>query len=166
MANKGSWSNDNSVTVVGVISDTHGSLSRAAARALAGVDHIIHAGDIVSGYVLPALRHIAPTAAVRGNMDGYGVSGDLPLSAAVEMDGMLFYVLHIVDRLDLDPRAAGIAAVVYGHTHRADIEWHDGVLYFNPGSAGPRRFDLPVTVGRLRVNGVEVQAEVVDLLSD
>lgn len=149
--------------VVGVISDTHGMLRPQALAALEGVEFILHLGDVGDEAVLTALRKIAPVTAVRGNVDVSGACGRLPMSAVVEWHGFTMYLLHRRQDLDLKPGAAGFAAVLYGHTHKALIEQHDAVLYFNPGSAGPRRFDLPATVGLLRdVNG-NLQAEIVDL---
>jgi putative phosphoesterase len=130
-----------------VLSDTHGPVSKAALDALAGVDHIIHAGDIVSGDVVPALERVAPVTAVAGNMDGSGAG--LPSTNVAAVGGVRIYVLHDVDRLDVNPRGAGFAAVVHGHTHRADATWRDGVLYLNPGSARPGRRP---TIARLTID--------------
>lgn len=139
--------------LVGVISDTHGLLRPEALSALEGVDRILHAGDVGEVSILDDLAKIAPVTAVRGNVDHGAVAARLPATAALDLfdDGTtVLYVLHILEELDLDPGAADLTAIVHGHTHRP-AEWtRDGVLYLNPGSAGPRRFDLPVTVARLR----------------
>ena len=148
---------------VGVISDTHGLLRPEALRALEGVDHIIHAGDVGGGEILEGLERIAPVSAVRGNTDHGPLGRVLPATNAVEIGGQFFYTLHILEELDIDPEAAGVAAVVYGHSHRPHIEKRRNVLFLNPGSAGPRRFDLPVTVALARLNGSELEAEIIDL---
>jgi putative phosphoesterase len=147
---------------LGVISDTHGLIRHRALDALAGVCHIVHAGDVGSPEVLDALRAIAPMTAVRGNMDSSEL--ELPWSAAVEVGGVPIYVLHDRYLLDLDPRAAGFAAVISGHTHLPDYEQHDGVLYLNPGSAGPRRTNKPVSVARLTVEGKQLGWRVIELV--
>jgi putative phosphoesterase len=139
---------------IGVISDTHGLLRPEALEALGGCDAIIHAGDVGGAEILSALERIAPVRAVRGNTD-YGPFGaSLPRTEAVDLGvaGRMAWVLHDVEDLDLDPASAGFAVVVYGHSHRPAIEERGGVLYFNPGAAGPRRFDLPVTVGLLELS--------------
>jgi putative phosphoesterase len=148
---------------IGVISDTHGLLRPEAGAALRGVAAIIHAGDIGAAAVLDGLAAIAPVTAVRGNNDRGVWAETLPCTDVLEVDGVRVYVLHDVKGLDLDPRAAGMAAVVSGHSHQPHTEVRDGVLFFNPGSAGPRRFRLPLTVGRLRVRGGRVQGRIVDL---
>jgi uncharacterized protein len=147
---------------IGLISDTHGLVRPEALAALKDPDLIIHAGDIGRPEVLDRLRDIAPTFAVRGNVDTQAWASALPATEAVEAGGQLIWVLHDIAQLDLDP-SVGFAAVVYGHTHKPSIERRDGVLYVNPGSAGPRRFGLPVTVGRLRVNGNRIEPEIVEL---
>jgi len=139
------------VHTVGVISDTHGLLRPEAVAALTGVERIIHAGDIGERAVLDALGRLAPVSAVRGNNDRGGWARDIPETEVVEIGGVVLYVLHDLHELDLDPRAAGFAAVIAGHSHQPRQEQRDGVLYFNPGSAGPRRFRLPVSIGRLTV---------------
>ncbi len=149
--------------LVGVISDTHGLLRQEAVAALQDSDLIIHAGDIGSPEILPALQRIAPVHAVRGNVDTAAWARDLPETTVVEAGEVLIYVLHDVNTLDLKPKSAGFAAVISGHSHRPAEEWRDGVLYFNPGSAGPRRFRLPVSVGRIRVNGLKLKAELITL---
>src|SRR5579859_3880382 len=150
-------------TLLGVISDTHGLMRPEAIAALRGVDLIIHAGDVGKPEVLDRLREVAPTLAVRGNVDGGAWADRLPATDIVEVGETLFYVLHNIADLDLDPPTAGFAAVVYGHSHQPSIEVRDGVLYLNPGAAGPRRFKLPVTVARVRVEGREVVPEIVQL---
>jgi putative phosphoesterase len=149
--------------LIGVISDTHGLLRPEAVDALAGSDVIVHAGDVGSPDILETLRGLAPVVAVRGNVDTAPWASALPATDAVDLGGRLLYVLHQVDRLDLDPVAAGVAAVVYGHSHRPSAEVRRGVLYLNPGSAGPRRFRLPITLARLRVDGGALRPEFVDL---
>jgi uncharacterized protein len=148
---------------VGVISDTHGLLRPEAVAALTGVERIIHAGDIGERAVLDALERLAPVSAVRGNNDRGGWARDLPETDVVEIGGVALYVLHDVHELDLDPRAAGFAAVIAGHSHQPGQQERDGVLYFNPGSAGPRRFRLPVSVGRLRVERGRVSGTLTTL---
>jgi hypothetical protein len=148
---------------IGVISDTHGLLRPEAIHALMGVDHILHAGDVGDPLILDKLRWIAPLTAVRGNVDVTGVCRRLPASYVIELGGRYFYLVHSLDDLDLNPAAAGIAAVVSGHTHRAAKRVRDGVLYLNPGSAGPRRFDLPVTLARVSVEDGAVRARIVTL---
>ncbi|MBV8566134.1 MAG: metallophosphoesterase family protein [Methylobacteriaceae bacterium] len=148
---------------IGVIADTHGLLRAEAVAALRGCDLIIHAGDVGSPDVLAALRGLAPLIAVRGNVDKGAWATQLPQSELVDIDDCYLYVLHILEELDLDPSAAGFRAVITGHTHRAKIETRQGVLYFNPGSAGPRRFDLPVTVGRLELADGRLSGKIIDL---
>ncbi len=148
---------------IGVISDTHGLLRPEAIQALIGVDHILHAGDVGDPLILDKLRWIAPLTAVRGNVDVSGVCRALPASYVVELGGRYFYLVHSVADLDLSPKAAGIAMVVSGHTHRAEIQERQGVLYLNPGSAGPRRFDLPVTLAKVTVVDKVVDAHIITL---
>lgn len=150
--------------VVGVISDTHGLLRPEALAALRGCDRIVHAGDVGAPEVLAALRALAPVTAVRGNNDRGAWAGTLAESEAVEVAGRWLYVLHDLHALDLDPAAAGFAAVIAGHSHRPLIEERKGVLFVNPGSAGPRRFTLPVAVARLRIGGGRIEGETVVLL--
>lgn len=142
---------------MGVISDTHGLLRPEAVAALRGVEHILHAGDVGGADILDRLGDIAPLTAIRGNVDRGERCGRLPETELVELGGQSIYMLHDRMALDLDPVAAGIAAVVFGHSHQPLIEWKKGVLYFNPGSAGPRRFSLPVSVGFLEISksGIE-----------
>src|SRR5260370_6483874 len=148
---------------IGVISDTHGLLRPDALLALAGSSLIIHAGDVGDPEILEALRDIAPVVAVRGNIDTAEWAGTLPEFTRIEHDGASIYVLHDINQLNLDPVAAGLHAVISGHSHKPAIRTQDGVLYLNPGSAGPRRFTLPVTVARLHVNGNALEAERIDL---
>jgi uncharacterized protein len=147
---------------VGLISDTHGLLRPEALTALWGSKLIVHAGDIGKPEVLDRLSSVAPTFAVRGNIDTQPWAATLPVTEAVEAGGHLIWVLHDIAQLDLDP-TAGFAAVVFGHSHKPSIETRDGVLYINPGSAGPRRFRLPVTVGRLTVTAEGIRPEIVEL---
>jgi putative phosphoesterase len=149
--------------LVGVISDTHGLLRPEALTALAGVDRILHAGDVGDAAILDALRAIAPTTAIRGNIDGYGRCLELPETEAVEFDSCLIYIVHAIEDLDLNPSAAGVRMVVHGHSHQPSIEERGGVLYLNPGSAGPRRFSLPVTVALVRITDGEPTATIVPL---
>jgi uncharacterized protein len=148
---------------VGVISDTHGLVRSEALEALAGAELIVHAGDIGGAEVLEALAKIAPVRAVRGNNDKGAWASRLPESDFVEAGGHTIYVIHDVDDLDLDPAASGIAAVIAGHSHRPRNELVGGVLYFNPGSAGPRRFSLPISVGRIDA-GTQLAASIIELL--
>ncbi len=141
-----------SAKLVGVISDTHGLLRPQAVEALRGADVILHAGDVGTPEVLAHLRELAPVFAVRGNVDRDAWARKLPASRVVTAGGFLFYILHEHSQLDVDPGAAGIAAVVFGHSHRASVESRDGVLYLNPGSAGPRRFHLAVSVALVHVS--------------
>lgn len=150
-------------TLVGVISDTHGRLRPEALEALEGSELILHAGDVGEPGILDGLGRIAPVVAVRGNMDRGDWAAELPETEVVEVGEASLYLLHDLGRLDLDPGAAGFAAVVSGHTHRPEIQERDGVLYLNPGSAGPRRLRLPVSVARLRVRGAALEAEIVEL---
>ena len=146
--------------LVGIISDTHGHLRPEVAEAFAGVDLIIHAGDIGNNEVLEALRAIAPVHAVRGNMDG-GWAHDLPVTEVVEVGEVLIYVLHDAYLLKLDPATAGFVAVINGHTHRAAVEKRKGVLFLNPGSASPH--SSSGTVALLRIRGTSLEPEVVEL---
>ena len=149
--------------LVGVISDTHGLLRPEALEALRGSDHIIHAGDIGAPDIVGRLREIAPVTAVRGNVDRDSWAQKIPLTEVLEIGKTSIYVLHILEQLDLKPEAAGFQVIVCGHSHIPKQETNNGVLYFNPGSAGPRRFKLPVTVGRLRIEKNKVLAEIVEL---
>ena len=146
-----------------MISDTHGLLRPEAVEALRGSDRILHAGDIGSSEVLEALAKIAPVTAVRGNVDTAPWARSLPETEVVEAGGASIYILHDRGQLDLKPEAAGFRVVVYGHSHQPKMDEKNGVLYFNPGSAGPRRFRLPVSVGRLTITAGKAQAELVEL---
>lgn len=148
--------------LVGLISDTHGLLRPEALEALRGSRLIVHAGDIGRPEILDLLNAVAPTFAVRGNIDTQPWAVPLPATEAVEVGPHLIWVLHDIAQLDLDP-TVGFAAVVYGHSHKPAIETRAGVLYVNPGSAGPRRFRLPVTVGRLHVTDDGLRPEIVEL---
>ena len=149
--------------LLGVISDTHGLLRPEAVQALRGVERIIHAGDVGGPEVLAALEAIAPVVAVRGNNDRGPWGQALPHTRTVDAGGSLIYVIHDVAELDLDPAAAGIRVVIAGHSHRPGQQERDGVLWFNPGSAGSRRFKLPIALGRLVVERGVVRAEIVTL---
>ena len=148
--------------MIGVISDTHGLLRPEALDALRGATHILHAGDVGDIGILDALRAIAPVTAIRGNIDTHGPTAELPATEAIELDGHFIYMLHSLVDLDLKPEAAGISVVVYGHSHKPAIEARKGVLYLNPGSAGPRRFKLPITVAHLHMDA-KPRAEIVTL---
>jgi len=151
------------VRQIGVISDTHGLLRPEALEALKGSDLIIHAGDVGSPDILDALRVIAPTTAVRGNVDTVPPCSLLPATEIVEAGPFLVYVLHDLHDLDLDPSAAGFHAVISGHSHQPLNEERKSVLYLNPGSAGPRRFRLPISVAFLRVEGTHLRPEILEL---
>jgi putative phosphoesterase len=139
------------ITRVGLISDTHGLLRPEAVEALQGSELIIHAGDVGNPEILESLRGIAPVVAVRGNVDKEEWAQILPPTAVAEAGAVMIYVLHDLNELDLDPRAAGFQIVVSGHSHKPGKMEREGVLYVNPGSAGPRRFQLPVTVALLEL---------------
>jgi uncharacterized protein len=149
--------------MIGVISDTHGLLRPAAIEALRGVEHILHAGDVGEASILDSLRNVAPVTAIRGNIDVGGPCSHLPATEVVTLHGHTFYMLHDRYALDLDPAAAGFSAVVSGHSHKPLIEWRNGVLYLNPGSAGPRRFSLPVSIGLLTIGADGLQPKLVTL---
>lgn len=149
--------------LVGVISDTHGLIREDALRKLAGVDVIIHAGDVGKPAVLDALRRIAPVYAVRGNVDSGAWAEVLPATAVIEVGGARLFVLHSIADLRIEPAVQGFSAVISGHSHKAHQEVRNGVLYLNPGSAGPQRFRLPLTVARMAVDGAFVRAEIVPL---
>lgn len=150
---------------IGVLSDTHGLLRPEAVKALHGMDRILHAGDIGSPAVLDALLKIAPVTAIRGNVDREPWCQHLPETAVVEVDGAKLYLIHDLEKLDLDPGAASFSAIIYGHSHCAYQNMRKGVLYFNPGSAGPRRFHLPVTMGYLEIRNSQINGEIVPLLT-
>ncbi len=149
---------------IGLISDTHGLLRPEALDALAGVERIIHAGDIGGPEVIETLRAIAPVHAVRGNNDKGAWAKELPPWLALEFEGVGIHVLHDVNELDLEPAAAGFHVVIAGHSHKPLIKERDGVLFVNPGSAGPRRFTLPVTIGYLTVTVATASATIKPLL--
>jgi putative phosphoesterase len=149
--------------LLGVISDTHGLLRPEAVEALRGAQQVIHAGDVGSLEILKKLATIAPVTAVRGNVDKDAWAQQLPQTQALEAGGISIYLLHDLTQLDVKPEAAGFRVVISGHSHIPKQEVRNGVLYFNPGSAGPRRFKGPVSVGRLSIDGAEVRAELVIL---
>ena len=134
-----------------------------AVEALRGSDRILHAGDIGAPEILEALNQIAPVTAIRGNVDTAPWVSTLPLTEILEINGISIYMLHDLAQLDLKPQTAGFRVVVYGHSHKPNIEEKNGALYFNPGSAGPRRFSLPVSVGRLLIDEGNVRAELIEL---
>jgi hypothetical protein len=154
---------DKKIKHIGLISDTHGLLRESAVEALADSDIIIHAGDIDTPEIIDALKKIAPVFPVRGNMDRNPADAHLPIYNIVETDGVSIYVLHDSAQLDLDPAAAGFAAVVSGHSHRPQIKYRDNVLYINPGSAGPRRFSLPISVGMLEIEDGRIKPKIIEL---
>jgi putative phosphoesterase len=150
-------------TVVGVISDTHGRLRPEALDALRDVSRILHAGDIGSPDLLAKLSALAPVMAIRGNIDTGQWAGDLPDTLSVEIESARVYLIHKLADLTIDPAAGGYHAVISGHSHRPSQSVRDGVLYLNPGSAGPRRFRLPVTLARLLIDGSKLHVEIVPL---
>lgn len=149
--------------LIGVISDTHGLLRPEALNTLRGADLILHAGDVGKPEVLAELRRLAPTFVVRGNVDHGDWATRLPVSEIVEVGDHSFYMLHDIGELELDPQTAGFVAVIFGHSHQPSIETRDSVLFLNPGSAGPRRFKLPVSVARIRVSGSMLDPQIVTL---
>ena len=152
------------MTVIGVISDTHGLLRAEAVETLRGAERILHAGDVGAPAVLEGLRKLAPVTVVRGNVDRGAWARGIQQSEVVEIGGISIYMLHILAELDLKPDVAGFAAVIYGHSHEPASEVRNGVLYFHPGSAGPRRFKLPVTVGKLVVESGKIRSQIVELV--
>ncbi len=150
------------IPMVGLISDTHGLLRPEALRALDGSDLIVHAGDVGDVKILDELRRLAPVVAVRGNMDT-GACAELPETAVAQAGSSLIYVLHDIKALDLKPKAAGMTMVVSGHSHRPSQQERDGVIYLNPGSAGPRRFSLPVTIARVDLTRNPWRVEFIEL---
>ena len=148
---------------IGLISDTHGLLREEALRALSGSELIVHAGDVGKPEILDALRKLAPVIAVRGNVDTAEWARVLPVTAVADAGAVQIYVLHDVKALDLNPAAAGFQVVVSGHSHKFGRSERSGVLYINPGSAGPRRFQLPITVARLELTKAPWDLEFVDL---
>jgi putative phosphoesterase len=152
--------------LVAVVSDTHNLLRPELLRELEArgpLDRILHAGDVGNADILDALNAVAPLTAVRGNVDRFGPCAELPATQALELDGCLVYMLHALEDLDLNPRVAHIGVVISGHSHQSSITHHDGVLYLNPGSAGPRRFQLPVTFAVLRIVEGKPSAEIIEL---
>ncbi|MGB6385991.1 MAG: metallophosphoesterase family protein [Terriglobales bacterium] len=149
--------------ILGIISDTHGLLRPEAVEALRGSDRILHVGDIGDPDILEALAQIAPVTAIRGNVDTEPWAHTLHSTEVVEIADVSIYMLHNLGELDLKPEAAGFRVVIYGHSHHPEMEEKNGVLYFNPGSAGPRRFHLPVSVGRLMIAAGKVRAELIEL---
>ncbi len=156
--------NANKRLLVGAISDTHGLMRPEAIEALRGSHRILHAGDVGDPKILDALARLAPVTAIRGNVDTEPWARTLPETEVVEAGNISIYMLHNLSQLDLKPEAAGFRVVLYGHSHKPSIEEKNGVLYFNPGSAGPRRFHLPVSVGRLIIQRKEVRAELIEIL--
>lgn len=150
--------------VIGIISDTHGLVRPEAVEALKGVDLILHAGDVGDQEVLETLKGIAPVVAVRGNNDKGEWAAQLPDWEVTEVGSISIYMLHDVKEIDLSPAAAGFQVVVSGHSHKPSVEQRKGVLYVNPGSAGPRRFSLPVTIARLKISDGTIGAEVIELI--
>jgi putative phosphoesterase len=151
---------------IGIISDTHGLLRPEVIPALQGVNRILHLGDVGKPSILKELAEIAPVTAVRGNVDREGPCAKLPETEVVLIEGRYIYMLHDVKTLHLDPAAAKFAAVLSGHTHVPNYFTKKGVLYFNPGSSGPRRFELPVTVGIMELTSEELRPQIVYLLSE
>jgi putative phosphoesterase len=149
--------------LLGIISDTHGLLRPEALDALKGSQAIIHAGDIGNPAILDRVKSIAPVFAIRGNVDTEPWASSLPLTAVVELQDVSIYVLHNLEQLDLNPKTAGFHIVVSGHTHKPESHWRDGVLYINPGSAGPNRFHLPITVARLQLLQTPWECELLHL---
>jgi putative phosphoesterase len=150
--------------LLAILSDTHGLLRPELLPLLAGVDHILHAGDVGNADILETLSHIAPVTAIRGNIDRHGPCADLPATEALELGGCLIYMLHDLTDLDIQPQAAGFSVVLYGHSHQPSIQHRQGVLYLNPGSCGPRRFNLPITYALLRLDAGKPTAEIIPLL--
>jgi uncharacterized protein len=155
---------DRMACTVGIISDTHGLLRPEALESLKGCDRIIHGGDIGGAQILERLSEIAPVVAVRGNNDRDDWADRLPACERLEVAGICFHVLHELALLDIDPQAAGVDVVVSGHSHRPSIAWREGVCYLNPGSAGRRRFHLPVAIARVEVNGDAFEPRIVELV--
>lgn len=149
--------------IVGVISDTHGLLRPEAVEALRGSEHIIHAGDMGAPEIIGELKKIAPVTAIRGNVDVQTWAREFPETEVVELGGKSIYVIHDVNALDLNPKAAGLDAVISGHSHKPRQETKNGVLYLNPGSAGPRRFNLPISVAKLTIEESGLRAEIMAL---
>jgi hypothetical protein len=151
------------MTLIGIISDTHGLLRPEAIEALAGSDLILHAGDIGPSTILDRLNEIAPVTAVRGNVDTDAWALELPLTQIVRIGGRAIYLMHDRSRLALDPVKDSISAVIFGHSHKPLIATQGGILYLNPGSAGPQRFRLPITLARLKITARAIEPEIVRL---
>jgi hypothetical protein len=149
---------------LGILSDTHGLVRPELFTALAGVDHILHMGDVGKASVLTELARIAPVTAVRGNTDREGPCGELPETDVYLAEGHYIYMLHDLSTIHLDPAAGKFAAVLFGHSHVPNYYTKRGVLYFNPGSCGPKRFDLPITAGLLEINHQELRPSIIQLL--
>ena len=150
--------------IIGVISDTHGLLRPEAVELLRGSEHIIHAGDIGAPEIVGELEKISPVTAICGNVDTEAWARRFAKTEVVELGGLFLYVIHDANALDLNPKAAGFAAVISGHSHKPKQEVKDGVLYFNPGSAGPRRFKLPISVGRIQIVNGKLHGEILQFL--
>lgn len=148
---------------IGLISDTHGLLRPEALAELQGVDHIVHAGDIGNEEVIGRLEMLAPVTAVRGNNDNGAWAQRFPQVAVLEAEDVRLYVIHDIAELDIDPRAAGYRAVICGHSHKPHFEIRNDVLFVNPGSAGPRRFRLPISIGRLQIDGDRITPRLSEL---
>jgi putative phosphoesterase len=159
-------SEDFAMLRIGLISDTHGLLRPAAMEFLRGCDRIVHGGDIHKPGVLEVLAQMSPVIAVRGNNDKGDWADDLPETELVRFEEKLVYVIHDISRIDIDPGTAQVDVVVFGHSHQPSIEERKGVLYINPGSAGPKRFKLPVSVGELLINGDSIASRIVQLDSE
>ncbi|MGI6373502.1 MAG: metallophosphoesterase family protein [Caldicoprobacterales bacterium] len=149
--------------IIGVISDTHGRITNRVLKALQGSDLIIHAGDIGNLGVLDALNKIAPVYGVRGNTDRGAWAQTLPMTQMVEAGDKLIYVIHNIAMLDIDPKVAGVDVIIYGHSHIPKKDYKGGIIYFNPGSAGPKRFTLPISLGRIRLEEKGLEFQWVDL---
>lgn len=149
--------------IIGIISDTHGLLRPETVELLRESEHIIHAGDIGSPEIIPELRKIAPITAIRGNVDTQAWAQSFAETEVVELNGVDIYIIHDANALDLNPKAAGFAAVISGHSHQPKQEVKNGVLYFNPGSAGPRRFKLPISVGRLVIADGNLNGQILEI---
>ncbi len=163
MSAPGRTSKRHSETLIGVISDTHGLMRSEALEIMQGCSHIIHAGDIGSEHVLTELRRIAPLTAIRGNNDIQPWAKRIPETARMQLHGRAIYVLHDLKTLEIDPIASGVCVVISGHSHKPALVEKQGVLYLNPGSAGPRRFSLPLSAARLHVTKTSVHAEIVPI---
>lgn len=149
--------------LIGVISDTHGLVRPEVYTAFEGCDLILHAGDVGSGDVLDELRSMAPVVAVRGNTDRGIISSMLPFTEVVEIGEVFIYILHDLNDLDIEPKAAGFNIIISGHTHKPSYIQEDGIIYLNPGSAGPRRFDLPVTVALMEIYGKDISIDIIEI---